>query len=171
MFEEYLTMIMVFLPNLVSALLLFIVFYFVSKIATSLILKIGEKGNVGQRNVYKLLASTARMTLLAFGLLVALGTLGVDITPLIAGVGLSGLAISLALKDAVTNLLNGILILIYQPFKEGDIVKIAGSPGRVGEINLRYIQIINEEDGKEYLVPNSLAFAKVIEKSLKTDDK
>ncbi|KKK88338.1 hypothetical protein LCGC14_2744150, partial [marine sediment metagenome] len=89
---------------------------------------------------------------------------GVDITPLIAGLGLSGLAIGLALKDAVTNLINGILILVYQPFKQGDFVKIGNAKGTVGEINLRYIQIIDNETGNEFLVPNSQAFAKEIQK-------
>ena len=169
MIEEYTTMLMAFLPQLVSAIVIFIVFYFAARIVSSLILKVGKKGKLGRANIYRLLASAAKMTVMVFGLLISLGTVGIDITPLIAGLGLSGLAVSLALKDAVTNLLNGVLILIYQPFKEGDIIKVNSSEGRVGEINLRYIQLIDEENGVEYLVPNSLAFSKEVKKQLSND--
>lgn len=166
MIEEYSVMFMAFLPKLIIAIVILMAFYVASRIVSSSILKIGKTGNIGRENIYQLLASAAKMTVMAFGLLISLGTIGIDITPLIAGLGLSGLAVGLALKDAVINLLNGILILIYQPFKKGDIIKIGGSKGRVGEINLRYIQLIDDEGNREFLVPNSLAFSKEIEKTI-----
>lgn len=166
-FEE---MAIAFLPNLLIAIVIYLVAYFVAKLVARIIIRIGKKGGLGRSNVYHLLASAAKMAIMGFGLLSSLGTVGIDVTPLIAGLGLSGLALGLALKDAVTNLLNGILILIYEPFKEGDVVKISNARGRVGEINLRYIQVIDEENGKEYLVPNSLAFAKEIEKDWGSKD-
>jgi len=170
-FSGIITTATAFLPNLIIGLVIILVTWIASKIAYRTIMKIGETGSLGRRNVYYLLASAAKMATMAIGVLMSLGTIGIDVTPLVAGVGLSGLALGLALKDAVTNLLNGILILVYEPFKEGDIVKVSSSTGRVGEINLRYIQLINEETGKEYLIPNSLAFSKEIEKNLKKDDK
>ncbi len=163
MFETYTVMMVEFLPDLVLALVIFLVFYILGKVLSKLVLRAGKTGKLGRENVYQLLASVAKFGAIIFGLLTSLGTIGVDITPLIAGLGLSGLAIGLALKDAVTNLINGILILVYQPFKQGDVIKIGNAKGTVGEINLRYIQIIDEETGNEYLVPNSQAFAKEIQ--------
>ena len=164
MFEEYIALLITFLPKILIALAIFIGIYLISKVIAATILKIGKTGKLGRANVYRLLAKVSKIVIIIFGLLVSLGTVGIDITPLIAGLGLSGLALGLASKDSITNLLSGILILIYQPFKEGDIIKIGGSKGRVGEINLRYIQLIDDEEGKEFLVPNKLAFAKEIEK-------
>ena len=162
MFETYLAMLIEFLPDLVLALVILLVFYILGRFLSKLVLRAGKTGKLGRENIYQLLASVAKFGTIIFGLLTALGTVGVNITPLIAGLGLSGLAIGLALKDAVTNLISGILILVYQPFKQGDVVKIGNAKGTVGEINLRYIQIIDEETGNEYLVPNSQAFAKEI---------
>lgn len=170
MFETYTTLLIEFLPNLALALAILAAFYILGKILSRLVLKAGKTGKLGRENVYHLLASVAKFGSIIFGVLIALGTVGVDITPLIAGLGLSGLAIGLALKDAVTNLINGILILVYQPFKQGDVVKIGNATGTVGEINLRYIQIIDEETGNEYLVPNSQAFAKEILKFKQEDE-
>ncbi len=161
---------MSFLPKLILALGILVLAWLAGKFFANMVMKMGETGKLGRPNVYQLLASAAKMVCMVFGIMTGLGTIGVDVTSLVAGLGLSGLAVGLALKDAVTNLLNGVLILFYQPFKEGDIIKISSSKGRVGEINLRYIQLINEADGKEYLVPNSLAFAKEIEKDWKPED-
>lgn len=162
MFETYIALAIELLPHLALALAIFIAFYILGRVLSSIILRAGKTGKLGRENVCRLLASVAKNGCIVFGLLTALGTAGVNITPLIAGLGLSGLAIGLALKDAVTNLINGILILFYQPFKQGDVIKIGNAKGTVGEINLRYIQIIDEETGNEYLVPNSQAFAKEI---------
>lgn len=169
MFETYIALAIELLPHLALALVIFIAFYILGKILSSLILRAGKTGKLARENVCQLLASVAKNGCIVFGLLTALGTAGVNITPLIAGLGLSGLAIGLALKDAVTNLINGILILFYQPFKQGDVIKIGNAKGTVGEINLRYIQIIDNETGNEYLVPNSQAFAKEIQKFKKED--
>lgn len=167
MFETYIPIIIAFLPKLVLALAIMLVAWLVGRFIASIIYKMGKTGKLGRANVYQLLASVTKMVCIVFGLITALGTIGVNVMPLVAGLGITGLAAGLAAKDTVTNLLNGILILIYQPFKEGDTIKIASSKGRVGEINLRYIQLIDEEEGKEYLVPNSLAMSKEIVKDWK----
>lgn len=164
MFETYTTLIIEFLPHLGLAFVIFLVFYIFGRFLSKLVLRAGKTGKLGRENVYRLLASVAKFGSIILGTLTSLGTVGVDVSPLIAGLGLTGLAVGLALKDAVTNLINGILILFYQPFKQGDIIKIGNAKGTVGEINLRYIQIINEETGDEFLVPNSQAFAKEVQK-------
>lgn len=163
MIEAYTTIIIDFLPTLFLAFVIFIAFYIMSHIFAKLIMKAGSTGKLGRENVYQLLASAAKLVTLIIGILTSLSTIGIDMTPLIAGLGLSGLAISLALKDAVTNLINGILILFYQPFVQGDVIQIGKAKGTVGEINLRFVQLIDEETGNEFLVPNSQAFAKEIQ--------
>lgn len=169
MFEIYTPIIIAFSPKLALALAIMLVAWIAGRFVSSIIYKMGKTGKLGRANVYQLLASAAKMVCMVFGLMTALGTIGVNVMPLVAGLGLTGLAVGLAAKDTVTNLLNGILILIYQPFKEGDTVKISSSKGRVGEINLRYIQLIDEDEGKEYLVPNSLAMSKEIVKDWKPE--
>ena len=57
---------------------------------------------------------------IAIGLVTGFGTMGIDVSALIAGLGLSGFALGFALRDAVSNLIAGVLILLYRPFSYGD---------------------------------------------------
>ena len=106
MIETYIIAIFGFLPNLALALAIFVAFYIMSRVFVKLIKRAGSTGKLGRENVYQLLASTARVATLIIGILTSLSTIGIDMTPLIAGLGLAGLAISLAVKGAVTNLIN-----------------------------------------------------------------
>ena len=83
-----------------------------------------------------------------------MGKLGFDVSALVAGLGLSGFALGFALKDAISNLVAGIMIIIYKPFEIGSELDISGSSGTVTDINLRYITLKTESS--VCLVPNSL---------------
>lgn len=86
--------------------------------------------------------------------------LGFNVSALVAGLGLTGFALGFALKDAIANLVAGIMIVIYKPIELGSIVEISGTKGEVTNINLRYISI-QKEDAVD-LVPNSLFLSKQI---------
>lgn len=101
-----------------------------------------------------LLSTTTFYVILIFGVFTGLGTMGINMTPIIAGLGLGGFALGYAFRDALSNLLAGIMILIYRPFEEGDHVSVSGCEGMVTEINLRYTTL--EGDGQKFMVPNSL---------------
>ena len=92
--------------------------------------------------------------------LVGLGTMGLDVSALIAGLGLSGFALSFAFRDALSNLLAGVLIILYQPFKLGDTITVSGKTGTVEAVNFRYAVLTSE--GKTVLVPNSSIFGTII---------
>ncbi len=106
--------------------------------------------------VGNLLSATIYYTILILGVLSGLSTMGVDITPIIAGLGLGGFALGFALRDALTNLLAGVLIIIYQPFREGDVITVSGCEVLVTETNLRYTVL--ENDHERFMLPNSLIF-------------
>lgn len=99
-----------------------------------------------------LMTTTAYYAILVAGAMTAVSVMGIDITPLIAALGLGGFALGFALRDAVGNLLAGLLIIIYRPFTIGDFIKVAGIEGQVKETNLRYTELENEE-GRS-LIPN-----------------
>ena len=61
-----------------------------------------------------------------------------------------------ALKDIISNLLSGVLILLYQPFKIGNTIKVSGYEGDVVSIDLRYTELNSE--GNKILIPNSKLF-------------
>lgn len=88
---------------------------------------------------------------------------------LVAGLGLTGFALGFALKDSIYNLLSGVLILLYKPFKISNIIKVAGYDGDVVSINLRYTELIS--DGNKILIPNSKLFTDPITVFLQDDSK
>lgn len=95
-----------------------------------------------------------RFFILTAGLLLALGVFGVNITGLLAGVGIGGLVVALAAKDSVENVFGSLTILFDMPFALGDWVKIDKAEGIVEEINLRSTKIRTFEDSMITL-PNS----------------
>jgi len=91
--------------------------------------------------------------LFAIVLMVALQRLGVDIAPLIAGLGVTGFVLGFAFQGALGNLAAGVMILLNEPFKIGDIIEAAGHTGSVKELNLM-ATIIATPDNKKITIPN-----------------
>jgi len=108
--------------------------------------------------VGNLITVTAFHGIIVFGVLTGLGTIGINMVPVIAGLGLGGFALGFAFRDALSNLLAGMLIIIYQPFKESDTISVMGCQGKVTEINLRYTVL--EGEAERFMIPNSLIFTK-----------
>ena len=108
--------------------------------------------------VGRLITSTIFHGILIFGVLTGLGTMGINMGPVIAGLGLGGFALGFAFRDALSNLLAGMLIIIYRPFIEGETISVMGCQGKVTEINLRYTVLAGETE--RFMIPNSLIFTK-----------
>ena len=73
---------------------------------------------------------------------------------------MSGFALGFALKDALSNLLAGALILIYRPFRKGDKISVSGGEGEVVEVNFRYTVLL--DSANTYLIPNSTLLTNLI---------
>ena len=142
----------------VSLLILF-VFWVLAAMARKVVRKAGATAGIDS-SVINLLARSAYIVLMVVGLVTALGTLGIDVSAIVASLGLTGFAVGFALKDSISNLLSGVLILIHQPFNVGDSIKVKTFEGLVTAIDLRYTRL--EQDGEKILVPNSLLFTNPI---------
>jgi small-conductance mechanosensitive channel len=108
----------------------------------------------------RFLMRVIKFSLLTLGAVTALGTLGVDVSAIVAGLGLTGLALGIALKDIVSNAVSGIMLLIFRPFRHRDCIKVADFEGRVIDIDMRYTHLL--VDDKIIFVPNSLLFANAV---------
>lgn len=149
----------VWMNKLFFSVFVFVLFYFIAKISFFLINRISRKFDYN-RSIVKLIATSVKMTLIIIGLITALGTFGINISALVAGLGLTGFAIGFALKDTISNLLSGILIILYKPFKIGDNIKVAGFEGVVESIDLRYTKL--NDNNQKVIIPNSKMFAEPI---------
>jgi small conductance mechanosensitive channel len=78
---------------------------------------------------------TGRLIVLV-GVIIAIAQLGVEVAPLLAGLGIAGFVIGFALQDTLSNFASGLMILVYRPVDVGDVVEAGGVTGTVSEMNL-----------------------------------
>ena len=154
------TQIELFTPKAAVGLLIFLLFWFISIIVKVIIRGIGTKLPPGKKGAFDLVAELVKGVLIALGALMALGKMGINVTALVAGLGLTGFALGFALKDILSNVLAGALILVYRPFEQNDRIVVAGFEGIVTHIDLRYTTL--EAEGKKILIPNSTLFTNAI---------
>jgi small-conductance mechanosensitive channel len=146
-------------PRFALSLLAFVGFWLVAVILHAVIGRLGRRAFLGP-DVLTLIQRVAKVGLLMVGLVTALGTIGVDVSALVAGLGLTGFALGFALKDVLSNLLAGVLILIYRPFHRQDRVMVAGFEGTIADIDLRYTTL--EAEDRRILIPNATLFTNAI---------
>jgi small conductance mechanosensitive channel len=154
--EQIINPVVIFLPRLLIAIAIFVVFWILARIVRGVVKRFGKTQHLPV-DVINMLEQITEVGLLVFGVVTALSTLGVDMGAVIAGLGLLGFAVGFALKDLLSNFLAGLLILMYNPFVRGDRISVSGNDGTVTEINLRYTVL--QEEGKRALIPNSILFS------------
>lgn len=143
------------LPWLAAGVAIFLAFWLLAAVLRAAVSRLAGARGVDP-SLGRLLAKGVYITLLVTGVIVGLETAGIDMTAAIAGLGLTGFALGFALKDIVSNLIAGVLIILYKPFDEGDVVKCGGFEGTVKRIDLRYTFMENE--GDDIFLPNSKLF-------------
>jgi small conductance mechanosensitive channel len=96
---------------------------------------------------------TAGVAILLIGLVTILNEVGVDITAIVTGLGIAGLALALGTQTLVRDAINGIFLLAEDQYRTGDVVRIAEVTGTVESISLRRT-VIRDDDGVVHSVPN-----------------
>jgi small conductance mechanosensitive channel len=145
---------------LVAALIL-LVFKIISGITGRAVVKALDRNAA----VSDLLTNFARRTsgglIFLIGVLVALATLGVPITPLAAALGGGGFIIGFALQETLGNFASGLLIMVYRPFDVGDYVNVAGVGGTVKQMSL-VSTTLTTIDNKLLVIPNKTVWGETI---------
>lgn len=95
-----------------------------------------------------------RAVIWVMGIIIGLDNLGIDITAMIAGLGIGGLALALAAQDMVKNVFGGIMIFLDKPFKIGERIQVSSFDGTVEEVGLRSTRVRTLE-GRLVTIPNS----------------
>lgn len=100
-----------------------------------------------------LLTRIIRLLILAMALVIALGTVGIDITALVAGVGVAGVGVGLALQGVLGNLVAGLTIIFTKPFRVGEYIAVLGVDGQVRSIEL-FTTTLGHADQSRIVIPN-----------------
>ncbi len=140
-------------PNLLGALLILFVGYFLAKLVSKALRRIMEKAKVEQTRV-SFVRNLAYMLMMTFVVLAALGKLGVETTSFAAVLAAAGLAIGFALQGSLANFAAGVMIIVLKPFKVGDFVEAAGITGVVVGISI-FATELKSPDNKKIVVPNA----------------
>jgi small conductance mechanosensitive channel len=152
--ENWLETIVIMLPNLVAALIIFALFHFINKGIGNLFARTIPR--FSQNNtINKFLGSLISTIIFATGLFIILGVLQLDktVTSLLAGIGIVGLAIGLAFKDVAANFMAGIYIAIKSPINEGDILEYENYYGQIKKVGLR-AATMETFQGQDVVIPN-----------------
>ncbi len=97
---------------------------------------------------------TLKFIVWVIALLMILPEFGLEIAPILASVGVMGLAVGMAAKDIISDFIAGLFIIMENQYYIGEKIKVAGVEGKVKEITLRKT-IIESEDGSIHSIPNS----------------
>lgn len=137
----------------IAAAFILLIGYVVAKIIRSVVRRVLRKAEV-DRTLVSFFSSLVYFGILAIVLIAALAQLGVQTTSVIAMLGAAGLAVGLALQGSLANFASGILMIIFKPFKAGDLVEGGGVMGTVEEIGI-FATGLKSPDNKKLIVPNA----------------
>lgn len=139
--------------NILAALVILIVGYMVAGFARGLVRNLFAKRNI-DATIGGFVGNITHAGILAFVVITALSQLGVDTKSFAAIIAAAGLAIGLALQGGLSNFAAGFLIIVFRPFKAGDVINGGGIEGTVEEVQV-FSTTLNTADNKRIIVPNS----------------
>lgn len=152
-FTSTLTQLKNFLPHIFSALVILTVGWYLSGKLTNIIGNTIRKAKVDE-GIITFFVSIIKILFRIIVILAALSKVGINISSMIAALGATFVTVGIALKDSLSNIASGTIIIINKPFKVGDFLEIGTHSGRVVSIELMFTTLVTPDD-KELIVPNS----------------
>lgn len=152
-FESFVDWAWNFIPNLIIAIVIFALGWWLSKIVCRIIKKALSRGKADLTAV-SFIYSVTLCTLRILVIITAIAQLGVDVTALLTAIGAATVTVGLALQDTMKNIASGVMIIINKPFKSGDYIEFEGLEGTVQKILITNTYLLTI-DNKEVIIPNS----------------
>jgi len=139
-------------PALLGAIIILAAGFILARVVCRLLQSWLEKREM-EPPVRMLLTRVTWLLIMALFFMVALGTMGIAVAPLIAMLGVAGVGIGLAMQGVLGNLVSGLLIIFTKPFRVGEYIEIAGNYGQVTAIELFSTTLIHP-DKSRVVIPN-----------------
>lgn len=149
--------------QLIGAFIVFIIGYFFAGKISKFVLRLCEKQKLDV-TLSRFLANTSKMLIVIMISIIALGKLGISVTPFIAAIGAISLGAGLALQGLLSNYAAGFNIILIRPFVVGDTITVQGVKGIVDEVLLAYT-ILYDEDNVKITIPNKHIVGEVLQNS------
>ncbi len=154
--ESWLDAIIMHLPNILIAIFVFCIALFASKYISRLVVRLLDKSKL-QKSMKNLIAKLISILVILIGLFLVLGILNLSkaLNTILAGAGVAGLAVGLALQGALANTYSGIILSYIKNLKFGDWIETNDYEGEVVDIDLRVVTIKQVDNNLVY-IPNKL---------------
>jgi len=154
--NQLLTIAVEYGPKLIGALVVLIIGLWIIKLIVKSLKKVLTKRNF-DKSLSSFVVSLIGVTLKILLVISIMGMVGIEMTSFIAILGAAGLAFGLALSGTLQNFAGGVMILIFKPFKVGDVIEGQGYTGSVSEIQI-FNTILKTPDNKVIIIPNGGLF-------------
>jgi small conductance mechanosensitive channel len=142
-----------FAVNLAVAALLLLAGWLAIRLVDAVVRKALMRGRAKQTLFVNFACSVVTKACWALLLIMVAGRLGLDVAPLVAGLGVTGFILGFAFQESLGNLASGMMIAINEPFKAGDVVDAAGHTGTIVEVNMM-ATVMKTADNKRIVIPN-----------------
>lgn len=147
--------------NIVATL----IFFFAAKIAVSMIRKVLKRAEGKHAKFTPLLSGFVfkllKVIVWLFAILVILGIWGIDLTPVVAGLGITGVVLGFALQESISSVFSGMMLAINQPFELGDYVDIGSTSGTVKSMDIMSVTLATP-DNRKITMSNKIVWSQVI---------
>lgn len=166
-FDSAKTFIVYHAPGWLGALLILLAGLLISKLGKRWLSAILNRSRVRDDLLLKnFFLRSISLSIVIAATLVALESINVPVISIIAGLGVTGLILGFALRDTLSNFAAGLLLLIYRPFRAGELIEVEGAHGVVEELTIVNMQMTTI-DGVRVIMPNSKVWgSKIVNYSL-----
>ena len=149
--------------QLVGALIVLVIGMFVASRVAHTVLKLCEKKEL-DITLSRFIASFAKIVIIVGVSIIALGKIGISVTPFVAAIGALSLGAGLAVQGLLANYGAGFNIIITRPFVVGDTITVQGVTGLVDEVHLAYT-VLKDEDDVLITIPNRHVVGEILHNS------
>ncbi len=149
--------------QLVGALIIFLIGSIVASKVSRMVLALCEKKEL-DITLSRFISSFVKIVILVGVAIIALGKIGISVTPFVAAIGALSLGAGLAVQGLLSNYGAGLNIIITRPFVVGDTIKVQGQAGLVDEVHLAYT-VLRDEDDVRITIPNRHIVGEIIHNS------
>lgn len=157
--DQFVTGFLSGIPNLITALLIFIFSLYLARILSNLLRRVLNRRKA-PAGVTHILAQLALWTIIVVGTITSLQRF-FDVTAFLTGLGILGFTVGFALQDVMKNFASGIILLLQQPFHVGETIGVKGFDGVITAIDLRATEM-RATDGRVIILPNAEVLANPI---------
>src|SRR3989338_1308567 len=147
--------------KILTIIIILVIGYIAIKIITKLIARFFDRVDF-DRGVETFIENASKVILWIVLLIILLSNLGVNVTGLLAGLGIMGIIVGFALQDTLGNLASGVFIILNKPFKVGDWINVGSIVGMVEKVGIAACEL-NSPDNIKITIPNKKIWGDIIQ--------